>query len=48
MQEAAGLPTHIQLLFSCSPKGRFCSRVNSLLVPPALGPEQICSVTKER
>lgn len=48
MQEAAGLPTHIQRLLSCSPKGRFCSRVNSLLVAPALGPEQICSVTKER
>ena len=48
MQEAFGHPTHSQSLLCCSPKGRFCSRVNSLLVSPALGPEQICCVTKER
>lgn len=46
MQEAISLPTHSQSHLCCSPKGRFCSRVNSLLVSPALGPEQICCVTK--
>lgn len=45
MQEAAGLPTHILCLPS---KGEVLLKSQQFACSPVLGPEQICSVTKER
>lgn len=48
MQEAAGLPTHVQASSSALQSAQVLLKSQQSACSPAPGPEQICSVTKER